>query len=159
MSAHSHSHDNIAPKGAIALAAALVIFVLLLTVSVRLGLIAPTADAQTYRAERNVRPVAERVLRFEDTVTRAVRITDAASGAEVASLKGEGAGFVRGVLRGLSRDRQSRGLGGESPYRLTRWADGELTLTDLATGRRIELVGFGSTNTAAFARLLQDPRA
>ena len=41
------------------------------------------------------------------------------------------------------------------PFTLTAWRDGELSLTDTATGRSIELTAFGSTNRAAFAALLE----
>ena len=68
-------------------------------------------------------------------------------------------GFIRGVLRGLARDRKLQRIGTEPPFRLTRWVDGRLSLDDPATGRRIELGAFGPTNAAAFAGLLYDRSA
>lgn len=65
-------------------------------------------------------------------------------------------GFIRGVLRGLGRDRKLRGIGPDEPYRLTRWSDGRLSLSDPSTGIRIDLEAFGPTNIEAFARLLRD---
>jgi hypothetical protein len=47
------------------------------------------------------------------------------------------------------------GFGGDRPFRLTLYADGELVLTDTATGRLVELNGFGNTNRAAFLRLME----
>ena len=67
---------------------------------------------------------------------------------------GQQTGFIRGVMRGLARDRRSRGIGNAPPFNLTLWRDGELSLTDSATRRSIELTAFGSTNRAAFAALL-----
>lgn len=62
--------------------------------------------------------------------------------------------FIRGVLRGLARERRQHGLGREAPFRLAEWADGRLSLEDTATGRIIALESFGPTNAAEFRRLL-----
>jgi putative photosynthetic complex assembly protein len=66
-------------------------------------------------------------------------------------------GFVRGVLRGLARERRLNDVGAQPPFQLTRWSDGRLSLDDPATGRRIDLVAFGPTNAGAFAQLLTAP--
>ena len=42
----------------------------------------------------------------------------------------------------------------QTPFRLSAWSDGRLTLDDPATARHIELQAFGSTNTEVFAQLL-----
>jgi putative photosynthetic complex assembly protein len=63
-------------------------------------------------------------------------------------------GFIRGVLRGLARERRQHNVGAEPPFRLTRWDNGHLSLEDPQTGRRIELGSFGPTNAEAFSRLL-----
>ena len=57
-------------------------------------------------------------------------------------------------MRGLARDRHIRGLDGSAPFRLTRWSNGDLTLTDSATARVIELGAFGETNRKSFEALL-----
>lgn len=62
--------------------------------------------------------------------------------------------FIRGVLRGLARERRQHGLGRDAPFRLAQWADGRLSLEDTATGRIIALESFGPTNAAEFRRLL-----
>jgi len=62
--------------------------------------------------------------------------------------------FIRGVLRGLARERRQHGLGREVPFRLAAWANGRLSLEDTATGRIIALESFGPTNAAEFRRLL-----
>jgi putative photosynthetic complex assembly protein len=99
-------------------------------------------------------PVESRELRFEDRDDGAVAVYEAADGATVDVLAPGTNGFVRGVMRGLARERKRQEIGQQPPFRLTRWADGRLTLDDTATGRRIELAAFGPTNTGAFARLL-----
>lgn len=150
----SHAHDQMAPPGAIALAGGLVVMSLLLVGAVRLDLISPAPSAAERRAEAQVAPLRERLLTFADRADGAVVVADAATGDEVAVIGREGSGFVRGVMRGLARERRMHGLGGAQPFRLTEWRDGELSLTDTGTGRVIELAGFGPTNRAAFAALL-----
>lgn len=63
-------------------------------------------------------------------------------------------GFVRGVLRGLVRERRANHIGPMPPFRLTRWADGRLSLDDPSTGRHVDLEVFGPTNAGAFADIL-----
>jgi putative photosynthetic complex assembly protein len=57
-------------------------------------------------------------------------------------------------VRGLVRERRREDIGSAIPFRLTAWQSGQLTLEDQATGRRLDLTGFGQTNALAFARLL-----
>lgn len=83
-----------------------------------------------------------------------VRVSDAATGAEIAAYaEGEG-GFVSGSVRGLDRMRQTSQAAMTAPYRLIRWTNGAVSLSDTATGERIYLNAFGPDNAAAFARLL-----
>ena len=97
--------------------------------------------------------VAVRSLRFDDGADGSVLVLDGRSGREVDRVQGE-AGFLRGALRALSRERRMRGLGAEQPFELIAHSDGRLTLADPATGERIALESFGHTNAATFARLL-----
>ncbi len=97
--------------------------------------------------------VAARELRFEDRPDGGIAVLDATSGALIETVQGE-AGFVRGALRGLARERRRAGIGTLPPFRLVARADGRLTLSDPSTGQRIDLEAFGPTNAAAFARLL-----
>lgn len=99
---------------------------------------------------------ATRALRFEDRPDGSVAIIDGQRGAEIERVHGE-AGFLRGALRALTRERQRRGLGPAIPFELTARTDGRLTLSDPATGERLDLESFGPTNAAVFARLLALP--
>ena len=150
----AHSHENMVPAAAVRLAVGFVIATLLLVIAVRADWLPQTRSASELRTSAGVRPVAERMLRFAD-VKGAVQVTDAGTGTIVANFGQEGSGFIRGVMRGLARERRMHGLGAEAPFQLTRFADGQLSLTDLATGRVIELNGFGSTNVGTFAQLLE----
>lgn len=93
-------------------------------------------------------------FRVADRADGAVRVLDAKDGHEISVATGQ-AGFLRGILRSMARERRITGQGGrEGAFRLTAWNDGRLTLDDLATGRRIDLEAFGSDNVAVFAHLL-----
>jgi len=97
--------------------------------------------------------VLVRSLRFEDRPDGSVAVIDARSGRQIESVQGE-AGFLRGSLRALARERRKRSLGSEVAFELIGRADGRLTLSDPATGERIDLESFGPTNAGVYARLL-----
>ncbi|QZH75069.1 MAG: phosphonoacetaldehyde methylase [Erythrobacter sp.] len=153
---HGHSHENTVPRPALIMAGVLVGFCLLMTAAVSLGFIEREAVPSVERASANVSPVTERSLRFFDEADGTVRIADVASGETVAVVDTEtkSGGFVRGVLRGLARERRAHGIGSEPPFALTLWENGAISLTDSATGRMIELGAFGPDNRAVFAALL-----
>ncbi len=103
-----------------------------------------------------LKTVGQRKLRFVDADDKSVRVLDAESGAEVYRVTGE-AGFIRGIMRGMARERRRLGKGAGEAFELSLDA-GLLTLTDLATGQRVELTAFGHTNAGAFARMLVEPQ-
>jgi putative photosynthetic complex assembly protein len=92
-------------------------------------------------------------LRFEDRADGSAVVRDM-RGAELATLAVSQDGFIRGAMRSLTRQRQIEGVGQEQPFRLERRENGRLSLSDPATGGRIELDAFGPSNSAAFARFL-----
>lgn len=98
--------------------------------------------------------VAVRDLRFEDRPDGGIDVYDARDDRLVDTVAPATNGFIRGTLRGLSRDRKRAGVGPDEPYRLVARADGRLTLEDPSTGRRVDLESFGPTNTGAFAKFL-----
>jgi len=154
MSGHGHSHDNMVPPAAIAFAGALIVASFALVASVRSNILPAAPTAAELRTAQSIGKVRERLLHFADTPAGEVLITDARSGAEVARIGQEGSGFIRGVMRGLARERRMHGLDATQPFRLTLWQDTAVTLVDPTTGRILELNGFGSTNRAAFLKLL-----
>lgn len=152
MSGH---HEMAFPRQAIWGASGLVLLALVGTVAVRMGVLPQVADPQAMRAETHATVLQSRDLRFLD-VAGDVVVKDL-SGATVAVIRPDSEqGFVRGVMRGLARERRLREASMETPFRLQSWSDNGLTLTDLATGRQIELGGFGPTNRAAFAVMLPE---
>ena len=150
-----HYHSSMLPRGTLILAGGLVMFALVATSAVRIAHIPAAASPAALRAEDRVPRVATRDLRFLDRADGAVVITDVRTQQTAAIIHaGEKTGFIRGVMRGLARERRARGIGDAAPFNLSLWRDGELSLTDSATGRSIELTAFGTTNRAAFAALL-----
>jgi putative photosynthetic complex assembly protein len=100
----------------------------------------------------------QRTLRFEDRPNGDVAVMDGTSTVEITRYVGE-QGFVRGILRTLSRERMRRGIGSGPVFELIGHADGRLTLLDPATEQRINLESFGPTNMASFAMLRPIPSA
>jgi putative photosynthetic complex assembly protein len=100
--------------------------------------------------------VATRDLRFEDRTDRGIDVRDATTGALVATVPPKTGGFLRGAMRGLLYDFRygPKGQAPDYPFRLTRWADGRLSLEDTMSHRRLELEAFGSTNEQVFADFL-----
>jgi len=143
--AATHAAEAGFPRAPLIAAAAMVLAVLIAVAVVRLSGVsihAPDAAAAVTRE-----------LRFEDRPDGSIAVIDARGGQLVESITGE-AGFVRGTLRGLARERRRQGIGAEQGFLLIGRADGRLTLQDPATGRHVDLESFGPANASQFARLL-----
>jgi hypothetical protein len=152
----SHDHEQTIPRHAVASAAILVGTAMALTLLVRVGVLSREAVPSAERAAAHVAPAVVRNLVFGDRSDRALVVRDVATGETVKVLVDgvPGNGFIRGVMRGMARDRRAHGVGMEPPFNLTLWKNGTLSLTDKATGRAIELGSFGPDNRKAFAALL-----
>ena len=140
------------PRGALIGAAALLGLTLLAVSTARLvgfkSASEPTTDA-----------IESLQLQFADRDDGAVVVHDVVQRRVLTVIAPGDGGFIRGVLRGLVRERKLHGIDAKPPFRLVRWADGRLSLEDTATGRRIDLAAFGKTNASAFARFLSTPDA
>ncbi len=139
----THAHF---PRGALLAAGALVLISVIGVASVRLsGVSIREPDAAV---------AVLRELRFEDRPDGSIAVFEGRSKVPFDSVTGE-AGFVRGTLRGLARERKRQGLGPEQPFELIGRADGRMTLVDPATGHIVDLESFGPTNAADFGRWLK----
>ncbi len=139
------------PRGALIAVAALVSFSVAGTAAVRIArLHAPQPPAAAIQSTS----VEHLDMRFADEADGSVTVRNSANGALIATLKPGTNGFVRGVVRGLAHDRLRRGISSAPPFRLSETANSRLALSDLATGRTIDLEAFGSTNRQAFLVLL-----
>ena len=139
--------EPVVPKGGVFAAAALVLFALTAVTTVRVtgvGNVHMTLPAA----------LESRDLQFEDGKNGAVLVYDASNQQLVDTLAPGSNGFIRVVLRGLARERKLGDIGQQPPFRLTRFANGQITLTDTSSGKQIDLDAFGSANTEAFARLM-----
>lgn len=144
------------PKSALYAAGALIAVSIITVGSIRLGLLPAPETAPQSRERRQVAVVTERDFRFEDRADGALLVTDVAANKLVFIYPpGSNTGFIRGVMRGLMRERRLKEVARTGSVTVAQWADGALTLTDTSTGRIIELGSFGSTNRAAFAQLLE----
>jgi putative photosynthetic complex assembly protein len=101
--------------------------------------------------------VAARLLTFEDRNDGGIDVTDVGTHKLVETVTGQ-AGFIRGTLRGLARERRRANVGSVEPFVLLAHSDGRLTLIDPSTTRRVDLESFGPTNEAEFVRMLPDRR-
>lgn len=137
------------PKAALWAAAALIVLTIGYAAAHRHRLTLLPAAADGFDLTRPT--VVE--LGFRDRDDGSVVVLDGATDQAVLTLPPGTNGFVRGVMRGLARERRAHGLDHTVPFRLARWPDGHLTLEDPATGRLIELASFGATNQAAFGEL------
>jgi len=152
-----HDHENTVPRPALILAGALVATTLALTTLVQVGVLNREAVPSVERMKANVAPIEVRKLAFADRADGAVVVSDTDSRETLAVLMGEndGGGFVRGVMRGMARERMMNGIGQAEPFVLTLWQNGSLSLLDPVTNRSVELGSFGPDNRAAFAKFLK----
>ena len=136
-------------------AAALTGITMLVVFGTRAGILPARETAPQQRAENQVAIAVTRDFRFADRADGALVATDAKTGQVALILEpGSNSGFIRGVMRGLMRERQLHEVPRDGAVTVTQWANGALTLNDASTGRIIELGSFGPTNRAAFAQLL-----
>lgn len=145
----AHDHEIYIPKGALMAAGALVVFALVAVTASRL-----TGVGQV---KMTPPPVVQSVdLRFEDATDGSVLVYSAADNQLIDSLAPGSSGFVRVVMRGMARERRLADVGKQPPFRLSRHENGQLTLTDMANNKVIDLNAFGANNQAAFARLIDN---
>ena len=120
-----------------------------------LALFGRITDIGTVRAEFG-KPIAIRDFVIQKEAELA-KVVDLRSGQVIAEFKNEG--FVFGVIRGMERIRLTREIANDQPYRLIKWQNGWVSLSDTVTGERVYLNAFGPDNVAAFERFLQEQRS
>lgn len=97
-------------------------------------------------------PVATLSLRFVDQPDGSVAVHDARDNDTIYIVQPGAYGFIRSTLRGLARERHRADRDASTPFTLTRWSDGTVSLEDLSTSRRVDLDAFGPDNARAFAQ-------
>jgi putative photosynthetic complex assembly protein len=116
--------------------------------------VADFVDSGKLTREADAQAVITKQLRFEDRSDGSIAVVSASDGRVVKVIDGE-AGFVRGILRAMARERRIKEVNQTIPFELIARADGRLTLLDPATGNRIDLESFGKDNVIEFAVLLK----
>jgi len=146
----NRGHDGV-PRGVLRGAAVLIGFALIAA-----G-VAHRTDIGTLHMPA-ARAVETLALRFEDRADGSVAVREAAG--DVIYVVQPGAyGFIRSTLRGLARERRRADLDATTPFVLTRWSDGTVSLEDPDIRRRVNLDAFGPDNARAFAQLFDERRA
>jgi putative photosynthetic complex assembly protein len=130
----------------------------LMLASLGLAAVARYGNVGTTRPDHGA-AIETRHFTAEDRAQGGILLRDAKDGRVIVLIEPGDGGFIRGVLRGFARDRRAAQLGTAETFVLARRANGLLTLEDTATGRVIDLEGFGSTNREAFAKLLPSREA
>jgi len=143
------------PTSALYAAGALIAIAGITVGSIRAGVLPAPETAPESRVRRHVAVATTRDFRFEDRADGALLVTDVAANKLVFIFQpGTNTGFIRGVMRGMMRERRLHEVPRTGAVTVTQWEDGALTLEDKTTGRILELGSFGQTNRAAFAQLL-----
>ena len=72
--------------------------------------------------------------------------------------KGRG-GFLRSAIRAFGLKRNQMKIAPATPFMVTRWESGRVTLNDPATGHQVPVDSFGPTVTKMFAPLVPEKSA
>ena len=99
--------------------------------------------------------VASRDLVFTETDDGLLRVADAGrDGREVTRFDAGDGGFIRAMVRGLTRNRTRYGEPAVGAFRVSRDAEGGIWLQDLGTHQNVDLRAFGPTQVQAFAQFV-----
>lgn len=123
-----------------------------------LGSVALVGFAQiTDQPLRGVAPasaiVSERAITLQGDRNSGVHVLDA-EGHKIAYSGDDKAGFIDVIWVSVSRERMTQRVEGNPPLRLVRRENGHTAIIDPATDWKIELIGYGADNVAAFAKLI-----
>ncbi|PPD44796.1 MAG: photosynthetic complex assembly protein [Methylocystis sp.] len=142
------NHDGV-PRPILRGAAVLLTFALLAAGGARL------TDVGTLHMPA-AKAVETLALQFDDRADGGIAVRDARDNAIFFVVQPGAYGFIRSTVRGLARERRRSGLDGATPFTLTRWSDGTVSLDDATNGRRVNLDAFGPDNARAFAQFFAE---
>ncbi|MEQ3728422.1 MAG: photosynthetic complex assembly protein PuhC [Tateyamaria sp.] len=97
--------------------------------------------------------VTERAISLIGDRSNGVQVL-AADGTQLAHSTDAKSGFIDVIWTAVSRERTVKGASLDAPLRLVRRENGHVAVIDDTTGWKIELIGYGQDNVAAFAKLI-----
>ncbi|MCR8825202.1 photosynthetic complex assembly protein PuhC [Pseudosulfitobacter koreensis] len=97
--------------------------------------------------------VREITVTLDGSRSDGVAVLDS-TGTQIAHSTKEKSGFIDVVWVSVNRERTVHGVASDAPVRVVRRANGLVAVIDDTTGWKIELIGYGQDNVAAFARLV-----
>lgn len=97
--------------------------------------------------------VREIAITLDGTRNDGVQVLGA-DGSKLAHSTDHKSGFIDVIWVSVNRERTVQGLALDAPLRLVRRANGHTAVIDDTTGWKIELIGYGQDNVAAFAKLI-----
>ncbi len=97
--------------------------------------------------------IEERLITLIGTRSDGVKVYDGA-GKQLAYSNEEKSGFIDVIWLSVNRERLVQDLESNAPVRLVKRANGHVAVIDDTTGWKIELIGYGQDNVAAFAKLI-----
>lgn len=145
LSPRNKRQDETVPRPLLIAAAALVGLALAITIGARLAGMTPLGQPGPRVAEVRVPLVLA-------PAEGGVRVT-APDGTLLLQTKATEAGFLQSLQKALTHARRTHRADPALPVELVRWQGGGLTLSDPATGWRVELSNFGTADVALLGRL------
>lgn len=97
----------------------------------------------------------QRNVRFDVRPDGMISVYDVGEDREIVRLSPEKNGFIFGMLRGIKQKRDVAHTDPGTPFRITRWQDGRMTLDDPSTGMHVAVSSFGPTQVESFKQLFQ----
>jgi putative photosynthetic complex assembly protein len=97
----------------------------------------------------------QREVRFDMQGDGTLSVFDVGQDREIARLSSDKNGFIFGMLRGIKQKRDVAQTDPATPFRITKWQDGRMTLDDPSTGMHIAVSSFGPTQVQSFSQLFQ----
>lgn len=97
--------------------------------------------------------VSEMMITLDGDRSTGVAVLDE-NGTRIAHSTENKSGFIDVIWQSIARERTVQDLSSDAPVRLVRRENGTVAVIDDTTGWKIELIGYGQDNVAAFARLI-----
>lgn len=135
--------------------ALLVAMLVLVLASLAIASFARLTDQPLVATPEPAAVVTDQQIRIFGSMSGAAKVLSM-EGELIADLTPDKGGFIAGVWRALARERAKVDVAPTEPVHIIAYENGRLELYDEFSGWRVELIGFGVDNAAAFQRLLRE---